>query len=91
MTAPRLTGSRCLCRGCGEYFNSVKSFDRHRIDYPDGRRCLSSDEMHQRGMTVNRQGFWITEPQRKHRIRASAMRPTAALARDPVATHRGAP
>jgi len=86
MTAPRLTGSRCLCRGCGEYFNSVKSFDRHRIDYPDGRRCLSSDEMHQRGMTLNRQGFWITEPMRKHHPQAFASRSAAAPASDPIAT-----
>jgi hypothetical protein len=86
MKSPRLTGSRCLCRGCGEYFNSVKSFDRQRIDYPDGRRCLSSDDMHQRGMTLNRQGFWITEPMRQHHLKTSAMQPTAALAHDPVLT-----
>lgn len=30
MTAPKLTGNRCLCRGCDEYFSTVGNFDRHR-------------------------------------------------------------
>ncbi len=90
MTRPALTGKRCLCRGCGERFNSVKSFDRHRIDRIEGRRCLLPSEMRQRGMNLNRQGFWLAEPMRKHRLQASASPPTAVQTRDPVATYRGA-
>lgn len=56
---PRLTGSRCLCRTCGQYFNSMSMFDAHRVGaYPE-RRCLSPDELAQRGYTHNLAGFWI--------------------------------
>lgn len=43
-----------LCRSCGEDFGSVSAFDAHRIgkhdylysdEHPDGRRCLSVEEM----------------------------------------------
>ena len=43
-----------LCRSCGIDFGSVRAFDTHRVgkhaylydaDHPDGRRCLSLDEM----------------------------------------------
>lgn len=33
---PMLTGERCRCRACGEYFNSAKAFDRHRFGAWDG-------------------------------------------------------
>jgi len=89
MTAPRLTGSRCLCRGCGEYFNSVHAFDRHRIwDSPTARRCLTTEEMVQTGMTKNASGFWITEPHRKHRVKRVTSRIPAALRDTPVG-HQG--
>ena len=26
----KLTGKRCQCPGCGEYFSTVSNFDRHR-------------------------------------------------------------
>jgi len=35
-SAPRLTGNRCLCRGCNRYFSTVANFDRHRR----GGQCL---------------------------------------------------
>lgn len=43
-----------LCRSCGIDFGSVKAFDKHRVGkheylydevHPDGRRCMSADEM----------------------------------------------
>jgi hypothetical protein len=61
--ARRLTGSRCQCSRCGEYFNSVSVFDRHRIGNWEAegvyRRCLSILEMLSRGWRLNRRGFWI--------------------------------
>jgi hypothetical protein len=61
--APRLTGSRCRCPTCGEYFNSTSVFDRHRVglwrDQGIHRRCLSGDEMTARGWSLNAKGFWI--------------------------------
>jgi len=86
MKSPNLTGKRCLCRGCGERFNSVKSFDRHRVDRTEGRRCLLPSEMRQRGMKLNRQGFWLGESMPKHRLHASASPSAAAPASDPIAT-----
>jgi len=56
---PRLTGSRCVCRTCGQYFNSVSMFDAHRIGLHPSRRCLSPFELAQRGYTLNPKGFWI--------------------------------
>lgn len=62
----RLTGSRCMCRGCGEYFNSTTVFDRHRvgpfapINRPNTRRCLTAAEMTAKGWLLNGAGFWIT-------------------------------
>jgi hypothetical protein len=63
MIAYRLTGSRCRCASCGEYFNSVSIFDRHRVGLWDcagkHRRCLSVDEMRRRGWLLNPRRFWI--------------------------------
>ena len=56
-----LRGDRCLCRGCGEYFNSTGMFDRHRVGKyrPGERRCLTPDEMRVKGHLQNDAGFWI--------------------------------
>lgn len=62
----KLSGRRCVCRGCGEYFNSVPAFDKHRVGsymLPDGscgRRCLTHDEMLEAGMRLPEHGFWVT-------------------------------
>ena len=66
MTAKTLRGDRCLCRTCGEYFNSTFAFDKHRVGKHDlaashfGRRCLTEAEMTARGMARNQRGFWIS-------------------------------
>ncbi|MDN8037425.1 FDXHR family putative zinc-binding protein [Burkholderia vietnamiensis] len=61
----KLTGDRNQCRGCGEYFNSAKAFDRHRRgdfgNEENPRRCLSPYQMAKRGMAKNADGFWVTE------------------------------
>lgn len=52
----------CLCGECGEYFNSVSAFDKHRTgNYSDGtRRCLTQAELTAKGWAHNARGLWIT-------------------------------
>lgn len=63
MIAARLTGSRCRCSACGELFNSVSLFDRHRVGTWEhrgaNRRCLTIPQMQARGWRLNVRGFWI--------------------------------
>jgi hypothetical protein len=89
MTAPRLTGSRCVCRGCGQCFNSIFAFDLHRVGKPEARRCLSNDEMVEAGMTRNAGGFWVSRVMPTHRARAVTRQIPADLRGTPVPTHRG--
>lgn len=59
----KLTGARCQCRGCDEHFNSVAAFDKHRIGKTaDKRRCMTTDEMLNKGMAINKALFWVTSP-----------------------------
>jgi hypothetical protein len=56
----RLTGARCKCSGCAEYFNSVSVFDAHRVGgFGPERRCLSIGEMLAKGWIRNSAQFWI--------------------------------
>lgn len=91
MTAPRLTGSRCLCRGCGEHFNSPTAFDLHRVGRPEARRCLSTDEMVEAAMTRNAGGFWVSRVMPTHRVRAKTREIQADLRAPPLPSQRGAP
>ena len=85
----RLTGSRCLCRACGERFNSTAAFDRHRVDaFADSRRCLTAEEMSRLGMTRNAAGFWITKVRTKNRVKRVTSRIPAGLGQTPVG-HQG--
>lgn len=60
MSVPKLTGCRCQCCACGEYFGSVDVFDRHMVgEHGVNRRCLSGDEMSALGWARNQRGFWI--------------------------------
>lgn len=68
MTAPRspkLTGSRCMCCACGEYFNSLKAFDRHVmvIKGLSARLtiCKTPASLLAWGWSKNADGFWITQ------------------------------
>jgi len=81
MNRPALTGNRCQCTACGDFFNSTSTFDRHRtgrFDVPGDRRCLSADELIARGWSRNTAGFWIERAMRStatgvfHRGRVTA-------------------
>lgn len=91
MTVPRLTGSRCLCRGCGEHFNSPSAFDLHRVGRPEARRCLSSNEMVEAGMTRNAGGFWVSRVMPTHRASAVTREIPAGWKAPPSPTQRGTP
>jgi hypothetical protein len=62
---PNLTGSRCQCPACGEYFASVAAFDRHRVGAfakegrPNTRRCLAVAEMLEQEWPKTEKGFWL--------------------------------
>ncbi|KXU94176.1 hypothetical protein CR51_27275 [Caballeronia megalochromosomata] len=62
-----LKGDRNQCGECGELFNSVYAFDKHRIgtvgvhEGPAARRCMSLIEMRFYGMAKNNFGFWVTD------------------------------
>lgn len=59
----KLSGTRNQCSGCKEYFNSNTAFDKHRTGkHGVDRRCRTPDEMMAKGMLLNAQGFWISEP-----------------------------
>lgn len=63
----KLSGDRCQCPACKEYFNSVYAYELHRIgpiarmNDTSIRRCLTVAEMQGRGMGKNAQGFWISQ------------------------------
>ena len=92
----KLSGDRCRCPTCGEYFNSTRAFDRHRTGtyQPLERRCLTTAEMEVRGMSRNVRGFWITSPMA---ILGTRSRTGAAIGTDPLpsqgvaAAHRKTP
>lgn len=76
---PKLTGNRCQCPTCGEYFNGAAGFDAHRIgEYAkaaqphDPRRCLTLAEMIARGWIRNAKGFWVTDSHAQRFARQSA-------------------
>ena len=58
----KLVGQRNQCQGCKEYFNSNSAFEMHRTGkFGVDRRCLTPQEMTDKGMLKNAAGFWITE------------------------------
>lgn len=78
----RLTGSRCRCTACGDCFNSVSVFDRHRVSTRFGepsRRCLAAAEMAARGWSRNAAGFWIAETRSERATRSVASHVKAAI------------
>lgn len=56
-----LTGKRCQCGACEQYFNSMTGFEAHRVGSftPDKRRCLTVTEISGLGYIKNQDGFWI--------------------------------
>ena len=68
MSMPKLTGGRCQCAACADYFNSISTFDRHRVGdcgTKSGRRCLTAAELIARGWSKNVRGFWIERAMRR--------------------------
>jgi|JI10StandDraft_1071094.scaffolds.fasta_scaffold12737_10 hypothetical protein len=60
----KVTHTRCQCAECGEYFNSVGAFDKHRIHRVEKKPvypyCLSPDGMLLSGMVKNASGYWCS-------------------------------
>jgi hypothetical protein len=67
MTCLRLTGNRCQCPTCGDYFGSARGFDRHRIGTvgTTDRRCMTEVEMLAAGWQRNARGFLLTPDPRR--------------------------
>jgi hypothetical protein len=83
MAGPRLRGNRCQCPTCGELFNSVSGFDRHRMgDFAKSgelrhyRCCLSPAKMTAQGWSRNVAGFWIRQARNAVTICAQGPRVT---------------
>jgi hypothetical protein len=77
---PRLTGNRCQCRTCGEYFGNVRGFDRHRIgDYGKDRRCISAADLLASGWVRNARGFLLTPDPRRAGADIPAPRAPSAM------------
>lgn len=56
-----LGNTGCQCMACGEYFNRVSTFDKHRVgEHGPERRCLTAEEMAAKGWSHNSRGLWIT-------------------------------
>ena len=69
----KLTGRRNQCQGCKEYFNSNTAFDKHRTgDHGKNRRCRTPLEMTEKGMLINNDGFWISEPSTREFVHEDA-------------------
>ena len=63
------TGKRlehCTATGCHQTFTGTTAGDMHRVgkhdvsEGPDRRRCLTPDEMREKGMTQNKHGHWTS-------------------------------
>jgi hypothetical protein len=50
------------CTACGEVFRSVAAFDKHRVGTyePMRRRCLTTDEMIDKGFDIDKFDHWVT-------------------------------
>jgi len=74
----KLTGNRCQCPTCGEYFNGVQPFDKHRTgDYAkpgqsNARRCLTVAKLETAGFIRNAAGFWCERADAVHATRPRA-------------------
>ncbi len=69
----RLTGNRCECCACGQRFNAVSTFDRHRSGPFEGsepRRCACPAALLLRGWSQNAGGFWVTRRMPNEVLRA---------------------
>jgi hypothetical protein len=88
-----LTGCRCQCTSCQEYFASPGAFDRHRkglFASPDSpqhsRHCLTAAEMLAAGWARNPRGFLMAPDARRAGAGSAA---TQAANRPQHATQSG--
>lgn len=72
LPGPKLSGNRCHCPTCGDYFGSERGFDRHRVgdyarpgEWRGNRRCLSTAAMEAAGWMRDRRGFLLTPDPRR--------------------------
>jgi hypothetical protein len=57
-----LSGDRNQCPACSKYFNSSLAFEKHRTgQFGIDRRCMTTEEMLEKGMSEKIDGFWITK------------------------------
>lgn len=80
----KLSGDRCRCNACGEYFRTTSAFDKHRTGPYVDRRCLARAEMTDAGMAEAVQGdgclYWTTgEWQARGKARLRLRRQTEGL------------
>jgi hypothetical protein len=65
-------GVACRCSACGEFFLSVRAFDRHRVGRPAERVCETTPRMSGAGLEIDSRGYWRLPrrepPQRKPRL-----------------------
>ena len=55
---PEKPSKVCGCRACGEVFNSLSAFDRHRIGKYPNKQCLTAEELTEKGWKQNTKGYW---------------------------------
>lgn len=48
----------CWCQACGLVFTGVAGFDAHRTGPWEARRCLTTDELREKGYEPNEHGRW---------------------------------
>jgi hypothetical protein len=66
MKPPKLTGNRWQCPTCGDYFGSVRGFDRHRVGAVGmARHCLTEVELFDAGWLRSVRGFLLTPDRRR--------------------------
>jgi hypothetical protein len=54
------------CPSCHRTFSGPTTGNAHRVGrFPDGRRCLTEDEMHGKGWRLNKWGVWIGAPRQE--------------------------
>lgn len=82
---PRLTGNRCQCTACGDYFSSERSFNRHRVgDFakpgqPGTRRCVPAADLLANGWVRNTRGFLLEPHVQRAPADIAAPRSTPAM------------
>lgn len=64
------------CGGCQKRFSGLSVFDAHRTgSYARSeRRCLTTEEMEQKGMRANERGIWKMPDDEKNRERLTRLK-----------------